>query len=104
MQNFELIEKMESIASSVSLHSLYQQEVDSNLFEENCDYNRDATALYFFPEKEKFGFVPYITREQGNRNVFKSQNVAIFVAYVDAERAIASNLYELIGNMKSVEY
>lgn len=97
---FELMRKS---AKQQRLAALYEEQVDANLFEENCDYEKDPTGL-FWSEKDGFFFVEYVKRvnqhDNGWKNTFLQQNDAHFVAYVDANTAVVSELDDFIDALE----
>lgn len=100
MKTLTLKNRMLIAAENQSLDSLYEKQVDANLFNENTDFEKDATALYFDLDKDEFLFVPYITNNSGWRQAFESQNNCVFITYVNANTAIVSSLETLIDEQE----
>lgn len=84
--------KMQKAAEVQRLDKLYENQVDSELYTDDCDFEKDPTGLFFDLDKGEFYFVDYVTNHSGWKDAFLSQNNAIFMDYVNANDAICNDL------------
>lgn len=96
METLELKNRMLVAAENQTLDSLYEKQVDENLFNENTDYEKDPTGLYFDLDNDTFYFCSYIINNSGWKNAHEQQNNCVFLTYVNANTAIVSSLETLI--------
>ena len=96
MKNLELKNRMLIASENQSLDSLYEKQVDENLYTDNCDYEKDPTGLFFSLDNDEFYFVDYVTNHSGWKNAHEQQNNCVFLTYVNASTAIMSSLETLI--------
>lgn len=96
----DLILRMRLAASKQDLDQLYEEQVDKNLFNDNTDYDRDATGLFFDLDANKFVFITEVTEHNGWREAFEQQNNVVFIDYVNAADALFKDLNDLIEQYK----
>jgi hypothetical protein len=92
--------EMYAAAERQRLSQLYVEQVDANLFDDNCDTERDGTGLFFHLHEKRFLFVPYVTAHSGQKDTFLQFNAALFIAYVDAAQAAERELSQYVASLE----
>lgn len=92
----ELILKMYAASKNQSLSKIYERDVDANLFEENTDYQKDPTGLFFDLGKNEFYFVNYVTTHNPDYSAHEQQNEVYFMGFCNADTAIQGKLENFI--------
>lgn len=92
--------KMIEVAENfTSLDFLYESQVDSELFTEETDWERDSVAFFYNKNEDNFCFEKEISSHNGLIDNFLQFNKQyVFIAFVDANTALSSRIKDLLND------